>query len=131
MTKIARAVVLSVLGIVLALSGRAEAVDINNAYGYNWSPDAFEVPEGYDFISYYVNTVTPAAGREAFHLYLLGPDTTNYFEGRVGIGTPNPDTALHVAGTITGGNPAQRFYWEVKAVRGDLAPLVVERATAR
>lgn len=25
------------------------------------------------------------------------------------------------------GNSAQRFYWEVKAVRADLAPLVVER----
>lgn len=26
-----------------------------------------------------------------------------------------------------GGNPAQRFYWEVKAVRADVAPLVVEK----
>jgi hypothetical protein len=28
--------------------------------------------------------------------------------------------------TANGGNPAQRFYWEVKAVRSDVAPLVVE-----
>jgi hypothetical protein len=28
---------------------------------------------------------------------------------------------------ITPGNPAQRFWWEVKAVRADLPPLVVER----
>ena len=29
--------------------------------------------------------------------------------------------------TANGGNPAQRFYWEVKAVRADVAPLVVEQ----
>jgi hypothetical protein len=31
---------------------------------------------------------------------------------------------------IDASNPAQRFYWEVKAVRKDVAPLVVERAAA-
>jgi hypothetical protein len=29
-----------------------------------------------------------------------------------------------------GGNPRQRFFWEVKAVRADVAPLVVERTIA-
>jgi hypothetical protein len=29
--------------------------------------------------------------------------------------------------TANGGNPTQRFYWEVKAVRADVAPLVVEK----
>ncbi len=30
-----------------------------------------------------------------------------------------------------GGNPSQRFYWEVKAVRADLAPVEVERVKPR
>ena len=29
--------------------------------------------------------------------------------------------------TAASGDPAQRFYWEVKAVRADVAPLVVEK----
>lgn len=29
--------------------------------------------------------------------------------------------------TANGGDPTQRFYWEVKAVRADVAPLVVEK----
>ncbi len=32
--------------------------------------------------------------------------------------------------TASGGNPAQRFYWEVKAVRADVAPLQVEKLKA-
>ena len=28
---------------------------------------------------------------------------------------------------IDGSNPSQRFYWEVKAVRADIEPLLVER----
>lgn len=32
-----------------------------------------------------------------------------------------------VVRTGSGGNPAQKFYWEVKAVRADIGPLIVER----
>ncbi len=33
--------------------------------------------------------------------------------------------------TAAGGNPSQRFYWEVKAVRADVAPVAVEKTKAR
>lgn len=50
------------------------------------------------------------------------PLTIQPSTGRVGVGTTNPAYPLDVSG-----NPTQRFYWEVKAVRADVAPLVVEK----
>jgi hypothetical protein len=57
-------------------------------------------------------------------LTAIGAWTPLYVDGEI-------DAGRFIVRTVPGGTPTLRFYWEVKAVRADVAPLTVERTVER